>query len=405
MAVGMKRVFINMHYMAIGGAERALLGLLYSLDPQRVSVDLFINQHTGEFMPLIPEWVNVLPEVPAYAAIERPIKDIVREGHWAIAAARLWAKWQCKRYRRTLSPERLAIDTSAFQFVADAVTPWLPSLERLGEYDLAISFHFPHTITADKVRAKRKVAWIHTDYKAINVHVERDLAVWSRFDRIVSISPDCTRSFVQVFPSLEDRIVEIENLMPSALIRRQAAEGDAPELREGSGYKLVSVGRICHAKNYDNVPHMAAELRRLGVDFTWWIVGPGEHGDIDALSAQLGVADRVRFVGAKANPYPYIAAADVYVQPSRYEGKSVTVREAQMLGKPVVITDYATAASQITDGVDGVIVPMDNEGCARGIAAVLADEPLRRRLADYVAAHEFSNATEMSKVYQLMDLT
>ena len=44
------RIFINMHYMALGGAERALLGLLNALDPERVDVDLFLNQHTGEFM-------------------------------------------------------------------------------------------------------------------------------------------------------------------------------------------------------------------------------------------------------------------------------------------------------------------------------------------------------------------
>lgn len=56
-----KRIFINIHYLEIGGAERALLGLLSSLNPDKVDIDLFVNQHTGEFMPLIPEWVNLLP--------------------------------------------------------------------------------------------------------------------------------------------------------------------------------------------------------------------------------------------------------------------------------------------------------------------------------------------------------
>ena len=50
-----KRIFINIHYLEIGGAERALLGLLSSLNPDKVDIDLFVNQHTGEFMPLIPE--------------------------------------------------------------------------------------------------------------------------------------------------------------------------------------------------------------------------------------------------------------------------------------------------------------------------------------------------------------
>ena len=79
--------------------------------------------------------------------------------------------------------------------------------------------------------------------------------------------------------------------------------------------------------------------------------------------------ERVIILGKKNNPYPYMRACDLYVQPSRYEGKAVTVREAQLLGKPVVITNYATSASQLEDGADGVIVPMDNAGCAEGSAA------------------------------------
>ena len=86
-----KRIFVNIHYLEIGGAERALLGLLAALNPNKVNVDLFVNQHTGEFMPLVPDWVNLLPEIPEYTCIERPIKQIVKEGHIGIAVRRLLA--------------------------------------------------------------------------------------------------------------------------------------------------------------------------------------------------------------------------------------------------------------------------------------------------------------------------
>ena len=113
--------------------------------------------------------------------------------------------------------------------------------------------------------------------------------------------------------------------------------------------------------------------------------------------------DRVIILGKKENPYPYIKACDLYVQPSRYEGKAVTVREAQMLCKPVVITRYATSASQLEDGVDGVIVPMDNEGCAKGIAAVIQDEKLRQHLIENTRNRDYSNAEEIEKIYQVME--
>lgn len=229
---------INMHYMALGGAERALLGLLNALDSQWVQVDLLLNQHTGEFMPLIPEHVNLLPERRGYNAIERPMRDIVREGQWLVAAARLLARWRHRRYRRTLSAEERAYDSSIFQYVADCVTPVLPSLRGLGEYDLAISFLTPHNIVLDKVMARRKVAWIHTDYSTIHIDVERELRVWGRYDHIASISEDCTRSFLQKFPTLADKIIPIENILSPTLVRRQADAFDArPELEQLGGGK------------------------------------------------------------------------------------------------------------------------------------------------------------------------
>ena len=76
------------------------------------------------------------------------------------------------------------------------------------------------------------------------------------------------------------------------------------------------------------------------------------------------------------------------MQPSRYEGKAVAVREAQMLGKPVVITDYETSSSQLIDGVDGVIVPMNSEGCAAGIVSLLEDKERMKKLANQCKSTE-----------------
>lgn len=119
--------------------------------------------------------------------------------------------------------------------------------------------------------------------------------------------------------------------------------------------------------------------------------------------AEYGMEDRVVLLGKKENPYPYMMACDLYVQPSRYEGKCVAVREAQMLGKPVVITNYATSASQLEDGVDGVIVPMDNEGCADSIAALLRNPEEMTRLSDSCQQRDYTNSAEVEKLYALME--
>ena len=394
------RIFINMHYLEIGGAERALIGLLCALDPDRVDIDLFLNQHTGEFMRYVPKGVHLLPEIGAYSAIERPIRQILREGHFAIAAARMAAKvrnaWHRLRHRSELP------DASIFQHVAQCVSPWLPSLKHLGHYNLAISFLTPHNIVAEKVDAARRIAWIHTDYTRIGIDVAAELPVWSRFDYIASISPDCTKAFLQLFPSLESRIIEIHNILSPALVRRQAQEFEPKEYAGVEGTIICSVGRICEAKNYDNVPRVAQMLKARGMKFHWFIIGPGSQDEVRRIMSETGTDDVISLLGTRANPYPYIAGCDLYLQPSRYEGNSVTVREAQILCRPVIITRYGTSADQVQHGVDGIICEMDNRSIAEAIYRVANDDALRKRITAHLAQADFGNESEVQKIYHLI---
>ena len=394
------RIFINMHYLEIGGAERALIGLLCALDCDRVDIDLFLNQHTGEFMRYVPKGVHLLPEIGAYSAIERPIRQILREGHFAIAAARMAAKvrnaWHRLRHRSELP------DASIFQHVAQCVSPWLPSLKHLGHYNLAISFLTPHNIVAEKVDAARRIAWIHTDYTRIGIDVAAELPVWSRFDYIASISPDCTKAFLQLFPSLESRIIEIHNILSPALVRRQAQEFEPKEYAGVEGTIICSVGRICEAKNYDNVPRVAQMLKARGMKFHWFIIGPGSQDEVRRIMSETGTDDVISLLGTRANPYPYIAGCDLYLQPSRYEGNSVTVREAQILCRPVIITRYGTSADQVQHGVDGIICEMDNRSIAEAIYRVANDDALRKRITAHLAQADFGNESEVQKIYHLI---
>lgn len=398
------RIFINMHYMALGGAERALLGLLNALDTERVDVDLFLNQHTGEFMPLLPNHINLLPERSGYNAIERPMKTILKEGQYGVLLGRFKAKLQHKQYHHSLKEPCRSFDASAFQYVADCVEPYLKPLKDLGEYDLAISFLQPHNIVLNKVQAKKKIAWIHTDYSTIHVNAAKELKVWGLFDHVISISPDCTRSFLKTFPSLEDKVIEIENILSTEFVRQQANLHDVSQEISSSCLNFVSVGRFCNAKNYDNVPAIARSIVDKGhADLRWYLIGfGGDEPLIRQKIAEAGMKDHVIILGKKDNPYPYIKACDIYVQPSRYEGKSVTVREAQILCKPVVITNYPTASSQIKDGVDGIIVPMDNYGCAKGIVDFINNKNLQNCIIDYLKTHDYGNEGEVEKIYQLI---
>lgn len=393
-----------MHYMEIGGAETALVGLLNALDPARVDVDLFLYDHRGEMMQFIPKWVNLLPQIPKYSVLERPIVELVKRGFWGIAAARMWAKRISKvAYKRSGSKLE---NNGGLDKMSKCTTPLLPKINQSVTYDLAISFLTPHRIVAEKVKAKKKIAWIHTDYTRVWVDVEDELKVWQKYDYVASISGDVTNTFLQVFPSLAPKIVEIENTLSPTFVRKRAElQNVDKEIRHEGTITLLSVGRFSDAKNYDNVPDICKHLiNETKLNIKWYIIGyGGDEALIRQKNKEAGMEEHVILLGKRSNPYPYIKACDIYVQPSRYEGKSVTVREAQMLCKPVVVTNYPTAPSQIRSGIDGVIVPMDNEGCAHGLAEVICDKPLQERIIAHLKTHDYGNESEVEKIYTLIN--
>lgn len=395
-----KRIFIAMHYLEIGGAETSLVGLLHSFDYSKYEVDLFLYAHRGELMRYIPKEVYLLPEEKKYAQLEIPIVEVIKQGSLDIALARLWGKYKYARYARK---NQVTESSGIFQYIQDAVMLFLPPLKKYGTYDLAISFLTPHRIVLDKVSAKKKIAWIHTDYSTIQVNVEKELPVWSQYDYIASISDEVTKAFLKPFPSLKDKIILIENILSKDLILRRAVEEEISFPKEKERINFLSIGRFSYPKNLDNVPDICKRLREAGCNVYWYIIGyGGDEALIRQKIAEVGMQEYVLLLGKKENPYPYIQACDYYIQPSRYEGKSVTVREAQLLGKPVIITDYPTAKSQVTSGQDGFIVPLENDVCAKAIAAILDQKDQIEKIQEYLIKHDYSNASEILKIDSIL---
>ena len=396
----MKTILIVSHAMELGGAERSLLGLLNAIDPSEYQVDLFLMRHEGSLLEDIPENINLLPEIPVYTVLARPLKNVIKEKHFVLASARILGKLKSKNYEK----RRNIVDSGVgLEYSHKYTAPFMPKIQKQKEYDMAISFLTPHYFVEKKVKAKRKIAWIHTDYSKVQINVVSELKMWSTYDNIVSISEAVTQSFITVFPSLKDKIVVIENILPMQLIKRQMNEFYVSKEMSGEGIKLLSIGRYCTAKNFDNIPNICSQILKRGVMITWYIIGfGGDEALIKRRIQEENMESHVILLGKKENPYPYMKACDIYVQPSRYEGKSVAVREAQLLGKPVVITNYATADSQLEDGVDGVIVPMDNKSCAKGIAEVIENKTLQQKIVENQRKSDYTNMEEVQKLYTLI---
>lgn len=386
--------------MEIGGAEKALLGLLENIDTTKYEVDLFLMRHSGELMKYIPSNINLLPEISQYADLAVPIGNVLKKGHFKIAYGRYKGK---KAAVKRVSELGLGDNDVAIEYSHKYTAKYMPKISDK-EYDLAISFLTPHYFVTQKVNAKKKVAWIHTDYSRVEMDRESQLVMYSNYDKIASISDKAAEKFVRIFPSLKDKVITIQNILPEKYINKITDEFTVEnEISNDGSIKLLSIGRFCTAKNFDNIPEICKLIKNQGVNIKWYIIGYG--GDEQLIKdkiAEFNMQDYVIVLGKKENPYPYIKACDIYIQPSRYEGKCVAVCEAQILNKPVIITNYATSASQLTDGYDGVIVPMDNQDCAEGIIQLLNNKELMHRLSENTKTVDYANSKEVEKLYSIM---
>lgn len=397
----MKKILIFTQAMELGGAERALLGLLENIDTNQYEVDLFLMKHTGELLEFIPSKIHLLPEIPQYTCLAVPFKEVLQKKQFAVGFGRGIGKIKAKNTVKKLG---LAADNNvALELSHKCTLKAMPQISEK-EYDLAISFLTPHYFVTEKVNAKKKIAWIHTDYSVIDVDVKEELKMWSAYDEIISISDAVTDAFLKKFPSLRNKIRVIENMMAADSITRQSNEFKGNEMVKDGAINLLSIGRFCTAKNFDNVPDICSRILEQNCNVRWYLIGyGGSENLIKDKIVEAKMQDRVIVLGKKDNPYPYIKACDIYVQPSRYEGNSVSVREAQFFGKPVVITNYATSKSQLQNGVDGIVTPMDNEGCAKKMVEVIKDKELLDQLSSNTRNFDYTKKNEVKKLYDIIE--
>lgn len=392
-----KNILIIMPSMFIGGAERSLIGLLESIDYSKNNVDLFLYRQEGEFLKFIPKKVNLLSQINEYTNFDRPIKDVLFSKNFKFGIKRLKSKIIIKRRGN----ENV---WSSLQYIYHNMIHLLPNFNK--EYDLGINFLNPAEILVEKVKAKKKMAWVHTDYTKLIPDKHLDLYTYSNVDYIVNVSKDCEDKFLNTYPMLKSKSLVIENILSKEFIIEQSNYTIRDDnFKSNSGkIKLLSIGRLTEQKNFDNVPSICKNILESGLEIEWYIIGYGpDENYIKEKIKEAKVEKHVIILGKKENPYPYIKACDIYIQPSRYEGKAVAVREAQILNKPVVITNFETSKSQLTDGFDGVIVPMDNESCAEGICNLIKDKELQQRLIENTKITDYTNKQELEKIYALLE--
>ena len=400
-----KKLLIIGIVMNCGGTEKSFLSFAGCLDFREWDVTLLLAKRQGELIAQIPPEINVitLPD-PEHADMFLLSKQNAAK-----------TIWKCFGRKNPLVlfeilPYFIKIIFNPKKRADYATRMWCMLLHRFArledEYDVAAAYWGDRTMfyMVECVNAKKKIAWLHFDY---GNPTRDDLlygSYFSRCDSVVAVSAEINAQLNQKFPALADKFITIENINNPKFIQSLALQGQSYPDTKYRGLRILTIARICHQKGIDLIIEALVKLRAEEFEFRWYVLGGGEEEEVNQMKAkavECGVADMLILLGTTVNPYPYLLMCDIYVQASRYEGKPITVEEAKMLCRPIVATNYVSAAEQLEGGELGIIVDIDADSIYRGVARMLSDADLRQSFKNKLMERDFGNKSEINKFYQI----
>lgn len=370
----MKKILIVMSNMGIGGAEKSLLSFLKALTLSKAQyrVELMVVDPHGEFYSQIPEEISQIAPCKELRWLGNGFHKELLTKYFSFAG--LWGelRWIAKK-------KRFPKQWNSQQKLWECWRKLIPPLE--GKYDAAISYidGFTNYYVMEKVNARKKILWVHSEYPKRRYDPAYDRRFFEAAQGIVTISEQCRQCILKEFPQCGEKTFVLENITIPQDVIEKSGEGDCPEFF--GKLRLLTVARLNPLKGVDLAVDAAKLLQEKNVDFCWLVVGDGpEYARLQEQIADRNLQDRFFLLGSRQNPYVYMKACDILVQPSRVEGKSIVLDEAMILEKPIVATNYTSVVDSLTHGVTGWIVDMTPEGIAQGILTVWQDEKLRQSL-------------------------
>ena len=363
----MKKLFFLLSSMNVGGVEKALLGLLSVIPLDKYDVHVGLIQKKGGFMDYLPKEVKI-HEISVYNNYWRFINDpplwniktLLKQGHiiealihcflyihFKITSNRYWF------YKYLLRNEPMMSE----------------------QYDLALAFAGPSQMmdyyVCEKVNAPVKCGWIHFDVSKFGIDKGMTAQLYKNYQKIFIVSETARDIFDNMFAQFKNKTEVFYNIVSPKQVIRLAENGES-FTDNYKGKRILTVGRISEEKGQRVAIEALKILLDKGVDVKWYYVGDGkDRSYCEELAKNLGVSDKVVFLGTQTNPYGFMKDCDLYMQPSRHEGFCITLAEALCFPNPIVATDFTGADEQLQHRANGVVTGMSAEEIAEGIITAL----------------------------------
>ncbi|MBR3483845.1 MAG: glycosyltransferase [Lachnospiraceae bacterium] len=398
----MKKILFVMNTMGRAGAETALLELLRRIDRSEYDISLFVLTGQGELINSLPLGVKLLNRYSDTTSVHS------REGRKHLFVSGL--KVLLKRFNFVRLLPYFAVNAAAMikkrnlQIEKLLWRAFSDGAERSEtKYDLAVSYieGAAAYYVADHVMADKKAAFIHVDYKKSGYTRNLDKDCYLKFDRIFGVSKEVTDVFLNVYPELAGKTEVFHNLIDAEGIRRKADSGIG-FTDDFSGIRLLTVGRLMAQKSFETSIKACYILKKHGENIRWYVLGEGDRREkLQALIEKLGLERDFILCGAVDNPYPYMKEADIYVHCSRFEGKSIAVQEAQVLGKPIIVSDCSGNREQVIPDEDGVICEFDPRSIAKSIYELIHDENKRDKISKNALVKNNGEEEALSRLLEI----
>ncbi len=372
--------------MIVGGSTTSLLSLLHELDYGQYDVDLLLYEKGGVLDGQIPPAVNVLDNAFLHAQ-KRPLS-------YKAAFAGAYLKSKLRRNPLIRS-----------QIMSKQLVKSQPVLSK--SYDTAIAYleFWPSNYVHQKVNAKQKILWLHVDYLEARLDMRCDKRMYGEANAIVTVSEECKKNLINILPG-NDNIYCIHNILSSKTIHGLSTEFVPNEKLYEADTVFITVARIVfNHKGYDRGVNAFQKMKKAHPEksFKWLIIGDGpDRPQLEVMIENAGLQDAIILLGELTNPHPYVKKADIFFLPSRYEGKPMSVTEAQMNGVVPFVTNYASASGQIRHMEDGLVCENNDEALVTMMDRIFSGEIDLDAMKKRIAQTDYSNREEVEKVYKLL---
>jgi len=284
---------------------------------------------------------------------------------------------------------------------------YVNTILKTNHFDCVIGFQEgTATKFASVFERTNKIAWVHCDYNYYLNSKLSELAIYQKFNHIVCVSNYTASVFTKRYPELSSQIISIYNILDEDKIKLKSLESIDDNRFKSDQITFISAGRIVPIKGYELIPFIASKLKKQGLKFCWYILGPEANKEylvkIHNLINEMGVEDCVVWLGNKTNPYPYIKASDAFVCTSVSEACPMVFCEAFTLGVPVITTNFGSASEFIKDSNFGLICTKDT--LSQKLTEILTDSKLLYTLKENLKNYQSFNNQIEQDLLRLLEL-